>query len=314
MQQRQGSGRGGACYPRAEPPASLRSRVSSLVLSSPRRAFAPAHHRRSKWWEACLSWETGTASAHPVRRAAQGLRSCSRRLPFCQGLPHRVPHGCAPVLAAPRFSPPASPCCRTAPRPAAAMTWTEGDQWLLSVQLPAGHHQFKVVQAQSDAAGYNWEGGPNRELSVRRDGLRRGRRRAVSWGCHAHQPDDVWGAGGPAGAPTTVTTLLVPLQTPVLAGAPARGGGARRLHRGLRVGQHGQQPGDPARRRTRDGRGPVRSVLFPRSTLSSWQPGSVVNVDTVGRIRGKECALRPGALATACSRLRSHAPHVLPRR
>ncbi|PSC75232.1 hypothetical protein C2E20_1164 isoform B [Micractinium conductrix] len=52
--------------------------------------------------------------------------------------------------------------CERAP----AMTWTEGDQWLLSVQLPAGHHQFKVVQAQSDAAGYNWEGGPNRELSV----------------------------------------------------------------------------------------------------------------------------------------------------
>lgn len=59
-------------------------------------------------------------------------------------------------------------------RPTAAMKWSEGDQWLLSLDLPAGSHEFKLVAVAPPAgegAGLyaNWEAGPNRTLKVRGD-------------------------------------------------------------------------------------------------------------------------------------------------
>lgn len=54
------------------------------------------------------------------------------------------------------------------------MKWSEGDQWLLSLDLPAGSHEFKLVAVAPPAgegAGLyaNWEAGPNRTLKVRGD-------------------------------------------------------------------------------------------------------------------------------------------------
>lgn len=54
----------------------------------------------------------------------------------------------------------------------AAMQWSDGDQWLLSLDLPAGSHEFKVVAvappAKEGACSYaDWEAGPNRTLKVR---------------------------------------------------------------------------------------------------------------------------------------------------
>lgn len=54
---------------------------------------------------------------------------------------------------------------------APAMKWSEGDQWLLSLDLPAGSHEFKLVAVAPPAgegAGLyaNWEAGPNRTLKV----------------------------------------------------------------------------------------------------------------------------------------------------
>ncbi|PRW58979.1 T3A5_60 isoform B [Chlorella sorokiniana] len=51
------------------------------------------------------------------------------------------------------------------------MQWSEGDQWLLSLDLPAGSHEFKLVvvapPAKEGACSYaNWEAGTNRTLKV----------------------------------------------------------------------------------------------------------------------------------------------------
>ncbi|KAL4437989.1 hypothetical protein ABPG77_004210 [Micractinium sp. CCAP 211/92] len=46
------------------------------------------------------------------------------------------------------------------------MTWTEGDQWLLTVDLPPGRHHFKVVIAKPSSGCFDWEAGPNRTLQV----------------------------------------------------------------------------------------------------------------------------------------------------
>ncbi len=51
------------------------------------------------------------------------------------------------------------------------MQWSEGDQWLLSLDLPAGSHEFKLVTvappAREGACPYaDWEAGANRTLKV----------------------------------------------------------------------------------------------------------------------------------------------------
>ena len=45
------------------------------------------------------------------------------------------------------------------------MVWSEGDQWLLTLDLPAGTHEFKLV-ASAGAQQQVWEAGPNRALVV----------------------------------------------------------------------------------------------------------------------------------------------------
>ena len=50
------------------------------------------------------------------------------------------------------------------------MTWSEGDTWTLTLDLPAGKHEFKVASAP--AKGNNsdgvWEDGPNRSVQASR--------------------------------------------------------------------------------------------------------------------------------------------------
>jgi hypothetical protein len=50
------------------------------------------------------------------------------------------------------------------------MTWSEGDTWTLTLDLPAGKHEFKVASAP--AKGNNsdgvWEDGPNRSVQAGR--------------------------------------------------------------------------------------------------------------------------------------------------
>ena len=49
------------------------------------------------------------------------------------------------------------------------MVWSEGDQWLLTLDLPAGRHEFKLVASSAAGAAQQqdcWEAGPNRALVV----------------------------------------------------------------------------------------------------------------------------------------------------
>ena len=46
------------------------------------------------------------------------------------------------------------------------MTWSDGDQWTLALELPPGHHEFKMVAAATATSYTDWEGGPNRALDV----------------------------------------------------------------------------------------------------------------------------------------------------
>jgi hypothetical protein len=46
------------------------------------------------------------------------------------------------------------------------MTWSEGDVWFVTLDIPAGRHEFKVV-VDNGAGSYEWEAGPNRSLQVR---------------------------------------------------------------------------------------------------------------------------------------------------
>lgn len=64
------------------------------------------------------------------------------------------------------------------------MTWTEGDQWLLTLDLPPGRHHFKVVVAQAATGCYDWEAGPNRTLQVRGMACRASRRASLAPGAH----------------------------------------------------------------------------------------------------------------------------------
>ncbi len=45
------------------------------------------------------------------------------------------------------------------------MEWSDGDNWALTVELPAGRHEFKIVV--SGGAAYDWESGGNRIVEVR---------------------------------------------------------------------------------------------------------------------------------------------------
>jgi hypothetical protein len=47
------------------------------------------------------------------------------------------------------------------------MTWGEGDVWSVTLDVPAGRHEFKLV-TDMGGAGFDWEGGPNRSLQARR--------------------------------------------------------------------------------------------------------------------------------------------------
>lgn len=47
------------------------------------------------------------------------------------------------------------------------MTWVEGDYWLLTLDLPAGEHEFKVAAAHSGGGcSADWESGPNRVVQA----------------------------------------------------------------------------------------------------------------------------------------------------
>ncbi len=47
------------------------------------------------------------------------------------------------------------------------MTWVEGDYWLLTLDLPAGEHEFKVAAATNGGGCHaDWESGGNRVVQA----------------------------------------------------------------------------------------------------------------------------------------------------
>ena len=48
----------------------------------------------------------------------------------------------------------------------AGMTWAEGDEWSVEVELEPGPYQFKLVVMGPDGAASYWEPGSNREVVV----------------------------------------------------------------------------------------------------------------------------------------------------
>ena len=46
------------------------------------------------------------------------------------------------------------------------MNWSDGDVWYVTLDVPAGRHEFKMVVANGDGS-FDWEGGPNRSLQAR---------------------------------------------------------------------------------------------------------------------------------------------------
>lgn len=53
-------------------------------------------------------------------------------------------------------------------RDMAGMTWAEGDQWSVAVDLPPGVYEFKLVAVLGDSGEpVEWEAGDNRQLTVR---------------------------------------------------------------------------------------------------------------------------------------------------
>ncbi len=62
----------------------------------------------------------------------------------------------------------------------AEMAWSEGDQWALTVDLPAGKHEFKIAVGSKRGEQVEWEHGHNRVVEVRGQSLHLGR-------CH-----DMW--------------------------------------------------------------------------------------------------------------------------
>ncbi|KAI3431721.1 hypothetical protein D9Q98_004763 [Chlorella vulgaris] len=90
---------------------------------------------------------TAPTSAEPT--AAVTLKAC-RRLAFGQVL--KVVGGTSEMGD---WDPNAAPI----------MTWSEGDVWFVTLDIPAGRHEFKVV-VDNGAGSYEWEAGPNRSLQV----------------------------------------------------------------------------------------------------------------------------------------------------
>ena len=52
------------------------------------------------------------------------------------------------------------------------MSWSEGDTWTLTLDLPAGKHEFKVASApaKGNTSDGVWEDGPNRSVQASRAG------------------------------------------------------------------------------------------------------------------------------------------------
>ncbi len=60
------------------------------------------------------------------------------------------------------------PLTQRAVRNMAGMTWAEGDQWSVAVDLPPGVYEFKLVAVLGDSGEpVEWEAGDNRQLTVR---------------------------------------------------------------------------------------------------------------------------------------------------
>ena len=59
--------------------------------------------------------------------------------------------------------------------PPAEMAWSEGDQWALTVDLPAGKHEFKIAVGSKRGDQVEWEHGHNRVVEVRGDSLHKRR-------------------------------------------------------------------------------------------------------------------------------------------
>lgn len=49
----------------------------------------------------------------------------------------------------------------------AGMTWAEGDEWSVELELAPGPHEFKLVVVGPDGAASEWEPGSNRQVVVR---------------------------------------------------------------------------------------------------------------------------------------------------
>ncbi|KAL4423461.1 hypothetical protein ABPG77_005413 [Micractinium sp. CCAP 211/92] len=54
--------------------------------------------------------------------------------------------------------------CASAP----AMKWGAGDRWMLTLEIPQGHHEYKVAVVKGHDPGFvlSWDEGPNRTLEV----------------------------------------------------------------------------------------------------------------------------------------------------
>ena len=113
------------------------------------------------------AWPSGCAvTAAPWFQSSKaGVQLAPRLLDLARVAPFRLRQGgvaevqCLPSVGVPSHLLPLMA--------AAAMTWSDGDQWWVTLKLPAGPHEFKVVVASSDTGFADWEGGGNRVIEVR---------------------------------------------------------------------------------------------------------------------------------------------------
>ncbi|BDA46843.1 probable glucoamylase at N-terminal half [Coccomyxa sp. Obi] len=52
------------------------------------------------------------------------------------------------------------------PVAAPGLTWSDGNNWSVDLQLPPGSYEFKLVVVREDGTAVEWEAGPNREIMV----------------------------------------------------------------------------------------------------------------------------------------------------